>query len=157
MAAHTEEGIARQITAWLRDVHPELSGLYHWDYGSGLYMTKSQAVRQKLLNDRGWPDFALAVPALYYSSEGSVQTYHGLFLELKRDEARLRKKDGSWASDHIAEQAEIHQRLADQGYIAIFVCGFDQAVKAIESYLSPTTDTFHGTNWGSVPVYKELF
>jgi len=59
----------------------------------------------------------------------------GLFLELKRAGARLKKRDGSWVNQHVAEQAAVLDNLCEQGYIAQFAVGYEEAVQLIESYL----------------------
>jgi hypothetical protein len=61
----------------------------------------------------------------------------GLFIELKKDGTRLKKKDGTWASPHIAEQAETLIKLRGEGYEATFAVGFDEAKATIDSYLRP--------------------
>jgi hypothetical protein len=64
----------------------------------------------------------------------------GLFLELKKEGTRLKKKNGEWANDHIAEQAEILNQLKLRGYAAEFAVGFDQAKEIIDNYLGATKD-----------------
>lgn len=59
----------------------------------------------------------------------------GLFIELKKDGTRLKKKNGEWASDHIAEQAKVLYELRIAGYEAVFAVGYDEAVAIIENYL----------------------
>lgn len=39
--------------------------------------------------------------------------YAGLFIELKRNGTHIKKRDGSYASDHIAEQAKLLSLLED--------------------------------------------
>lgn len=65
--------------------------------------------------------------------------YAGLMIELKKDGVRLKKKNGEWASDHIAEQAEMLSKLTERGYIAKFAVGFDEAKRIIDTYLSVDT------------------
>lgn len=60
---------------------------------------------------------------------------HGLYIELKKDGTRLKKKDGNWATEHIAEQAETLEQLRKEGYKAEFAIGFEQAKKIIDEYL----------------------
>lgn len=63
------------------------------------------------------------------------QIYHGLFLELKKEGTRLKKKNGGWATEHIAEQAEVLGKLRKRGYCAEFAVGFDEAKRTIDEYL----------------------
>ena len=64
----------------------------------------------------------------------------GLFIELKKDGTRLKKKNGDWANDHIAEQALVLEELQKRGYTAEFAVGFDQAKELIDKYLGVTKD-----------------
>lgn len=59
----------------------------------------------------------------------------GLFLELKKEGTRLKKKNGDWATEHIAEQAEVLEKLRERGYGAEFAVGFAEAKKMIDGYL----------------------
>lgn len=76
---------------------------------------------------KGWPD-------LFIAQRGSG-ICSGLFIELKPEKARLKKKDGTWASDHIENQSKVHEMLHDRGYKAEFAVGFDEAKKLIDDYL----------------------
>ena len=61
--------------------------------------------------------------------------FYGLFIELKKEGTRLKKKNGEWASDHIAEQNEMLERLVFRGYAADFAVGFEEARQIIDNYL----------------------
>lgn len=137
-----ESELQAQVADYLRLRYPNV--LFHSDFGSGIKLTKGQAMKQKRQNGgrRGWPDMFIAQPRELTSF--SVQQnsdipngkfYHGMFLELKKDGARLKKKDGTWATEHIAEQAKILQALQDRGYETYFAVGFDEAKKLIDDYL----------------------
>lgn len=123
---NSEDALYAQISDYLSLQYPSV--IFHFDYGSGLKMTMGQARWQKRLNKRkAYPDLFIAEP------KGE---YHGLFLELKKDGVRLKKKTGEWASEHIAEQAEMLEDLRAKGYEAEFAVGFEQARQAIDEYLS---------------------
>ena len=62
--------------------------------------------------------------------------YGGLFIELKRSGTRLTKRDGSPATNHIAEQNVTLNKLNQCGYVAKFAVGFDEAKAIIDQYLS---------------------
>ena len=113
------------VADYLRLQYPEV--IFHSDFGSGIKLTKGQAIKQKRQNGgrRAWPDLFIAEP---------VSGCYGLFIELKKDGTRLKKKNGEWASDHIAEQAEMLERLEFRGYRAIFAVDFDEAKKIIDLY-----------------------
>ena len=127
-----ESDLQIAVADYLRLKYPNV--MFHSDFGSGIKMTKGQAIKQKRQNGgrRGWPDMFIANRR--YDLENCVER-HGLFLELKKDATRLHKKDGSWATDHIAEQAETLQALQDRGYEAYFAVGFENAKRIIDDYL----------------------
>ena len=137
-----ESDLQVQVADYLRLQYPDV--LFHSDFGSGVKLTVGQAVKQKRQNGgrRAWPDMFIAEPKTagwYRSKDGFKETTvvrHGLFLELKKEGVRLKKKDGHWASEHIAEQAEVLDRLRFRSYEAEFAVGFDEAKKIIDNYLT---------------------
>jgi len=62
----------------------------------------------------------------------------GLFIELKREGTRIKKKDGSWANEHVAEQSAVLEKLRAAGYAAEFAVGLNDALKKIDDYLGGT-------------------
>jgi hypothetical protein len=81
--------------------------LFHSDYGSGLRLTPGQAVKQKRLQGgrRAWPDLFLAESKVDLID---MIKYSGLFLELKRPDVKIYKKNGEIvANEHIREQAAL--------------------------------------------------
>lgn len=132
-----ESEIQAQVADYLRLRYPDV--LFHSDFGSGIKLTMSQAVRQKRLNGgrRAWPDMFIAKPKLGYDGDGQPFYLHGLFLELKRDGTRILKRDGSVVADeHIREQMKILLHLSRLGYKAEFAVGFEQAKQIIDKYLN---------------------
>lgn len=126
-----------QVADYLRLQYPDV--LFHSDFGSGIKLSMSQAVRQKRLNGgrRSWPDMFIAKPKLGVDRDGQHFYQHGLFLELKKDGVRVFKRDGSLVADeHIREQYKMLQRLMRLGYRAEFAIGFDQAKRIIDRYLN---------------------
>ena len=123
---NNEAHLQTAVASYLRLQYPDV--LFHSDFGSGIKMTKGQAIKQKRQNGglRGWPDMFIAQP---------TSLCHGLFIELKREGTRLLKKNDDWATPHIAEQAEILEKLRDLGYAAEFAVGFDEAKTIIDGYL----------------------
>ena len=133
----SEAELQKQVAIYLRMQYPE--AMFHSDFGSGAKLTPWQAKVQKVQNGgrRAWPDLFIAEPSVI-AGEGLRPTkkYHGLFIELKKEGVRLRKKkDGSWATPHIEEQAEILAELRNRGYMAEFAVGFEQALDLIDDYL----------------------
>ena len=124
----TEAELQTQVADYIRLRYPK--ALFHSDFGSGVKLTMGQAIRQKRQNGgrRAWPDLFIARPM-------PDKGYYGLMIELKREGARLRKKNGDYASDHIKEQSELLEELDGLGYMAVFAVGFDEAKKIIDEYL----------------------
>lgn len=124
--AESEADLQVKVADYLRLQYPNV--IFHSDYGSGIKLTMAQAVRQKRQNGgrRAWPDMQLAEP------RGG---FNGLFIELKKEGTRLRKKNGDYASEHIKEQAELLEKLRERGFAAEFACGFDEAKTIIDRYL----------------------
>lgn len=122
----TESELQVAVARYIRLRYPEV--IFHSDFGSGIKLTKGQAIKQKRQNGglRGWPDMFIA--------EGRGK-HRGLFIELKKDKTRIKKKNGEWASEHIAEQAQLLSRLRGRDYEAQFAVGFDEAVDIIDGYL----------------------
>ncbi len=89
------------------------------EYGDYLYFGKKRMDSSYL----GRPSISL----VYQAS--------GLYIELKKDGTRLKKRNGNWATEHIAEQAKVLGDLRGRGYCAEFAVGFDEAISIIRSYL----------------------
>lgn len=157
-----ESDLQVQVADYLRLQYPDV--MFHSDFGSGIKLTPGQAAKQKRQNGgrRAWPDMFIAytVCQVEYYPEGLIQTSssdgwcgdqygtidtdyiisdfsvkYGLFLELKKEGTRLKKKNGDWATEHIAEQAEVLEKLRQRGYCAEFAVGFDEAKRIIDEYL----------------------
>ena len=124
----TESELQTQVADYIRLRYPKV--LFHSDFGSGIKLTMGQAIKQKRQNGgrRAWPDMFIARPM-------PDKGYCGLLIELKKEGTRLRKKDGTPASDHIKEQSELLEELEGWGYKAVFAVGFDEAKKIIDEYL----------------------
>lgn len=131
-----ESQVQENVAAYIRLKYPKV--LFHSDFGSGIKLTKGQAIKQKRQNGglRGWPDMFIAEPKTRSGSENTWKYDSlGLFIELKAKGVRLKKKDGSWASEHIAEQNEMLSQLQNRGYAAYFAVGFEEAKDIIDDYL----------------------
>ena len=131
----TEAELQSQVAVYLRMKYPNV--IFHSDFGSGVRLRPHQARMQKIQNGgrRAWPDMFIAQPMEIDKGQISWRSYAGLFIELKREGTRLKKKNGEWASEHIAEQAHMLSELTARGYKADFAIGFDQAVRLIDDYL----------------------
>lgn len=126
MRGGSEAELQIMIAQFIRRRWPGV--IFHSDYGSGVKLTVRQASVQKAQNGglSGYPDLFVAEP---------IGPYHGLFIELKKEGVRIKKKNGEWANDHIDKQAEMLERLRFRGYRAEFAVGFDEARKLLESYM----------------------
>lgn len=151
----TEHEMYVTIAHWLQVKYPNV--IYRFDLASDMLLTPGQARRHKILHPkRGYPDLFIAEPrsVLVGDKEGTFKKSnynvdslgvtlnnehllmaHGLFLEIKKAETRMKKKDGSWASPHIEEQAQVLQKLRDVNYCAEFAVGLDETYKIISKYM----------------------
>lgn len=147
-----ESTLQCHVADYLRLRYPNV--LFHSDYGSGIKLTPGQSRIQYRQNGgrRGWPDMFIAEGRGYFVKRGDeppmfgnfictagetdLYICNGLFIELKRDGERiLKKKDFTYASEHIKEQARVLNELRERGYAAHFAVGFDQAKQIIDEYL----------------------
>ena len=128
----SEADLQVQVADYLRLQYPNV--MFHSDFGSGIKLTMGQAIKQKRQNGgrRAWPDMFIAEPR-FGTRRNKDQA--GLFIELKKEGVRLKKKNGEWGSDHIKEQAELLSELKKRGYMAEFAVGFDEAINLIDEYL----------------------
>lgn len=120
-----EEKIQLAISKYLQVQYPNV---IFTSEASGGKKTKGQAMLAKRLRSgNGLPDLIILE---------ARQQFHGLMLELKQDGYKLRKKDGSFVSEHIREQNEVLQRMRSKGYFAEFAIGFEQAKSFIDRYMN---------------------
>ena len=121
----SEHQLYELIATFLRLQYPNV--IYRFDLAADLKLTAGQAAKHKRLHPRrGYPDLFIAHP---------VGKYHGMYLELKKDGTRLRKRNGDFASEHIKEQWEMLGALTLRGYKAEFAIGYDDAIAQIKAYL----------------------
>ena len=124
----TETILYEQLAQYMNLNYPGV--LYHFDLsGVNNPSPRSRALYSRL-NGRGFPDMFIYALGSY-----ADRTYYGLALELKRAGERIKKRNGEWADEHVAEQWQYIQRLRQSGYVADIVVGFDDAREAIDSYL----------------------
>lgn len=123
-----EEAIQLQVCNYLKIQYPKI--LFITDVAAGMKLSIGQAVKaSKMRSNRGMPDLIILQPKGDY--------YHGLCLELKKDGAKMFKRNGEMVSDeHLQEQSEVLKRLRALNYIAEFAVGFDEAKIIIDKYLT---------------------
>lgn len=126
---NSEAQLQQQVCDYLHLSYPH--AIFRSDYASGLKLTMNQAVKHKRLqSSRAWPDLFI------YEAVGRHQ---GLALELKREDVKIYKLDGTLRSDaHLQEQMAMILELRKRGYAADFVCGFDHATRLIDWYFDGT-------------------
>lgn len=125
MYVNPEYAIYKMIAYYLRAGYPDV--LFHFD-SSGLHHTKTQAGMLKAIQKgKGFPDLMILAPR---------GRYHGLFLEIKTENARIYTKSLLPADDHIADQEQWLAELRVNGYDADFARGFEEAQMKIDLYLS---------------------
>lgn len=142
---NSETNLQTQIADYLRLQYPDV--LFHSDFGSGIKLTIGQAKVQKRQNGsrRAWPDMFIAEQKHWHYDSPCREAcdddcFAGLFIELKKDGTRLKKKNDEWATPHIAEQAETLEKLREKGYKAEFAVGFEEAKQMIDNYLKGAND-----------------
>lgn len=124
--ANSEHALYEQIARYLQMQYPDV--IFHFDYPD-LFIAKPM-YKKSVSNE------AIAGGIMLNSSLISSDVFYcGLYIELKKDGTRLKKKDGEWASEHIAEQANMLEKLRKGGHMAEFACGFDEAKEIIDKYL----------------------
>ena len=120
-----EEDIQLKVVAHIKKYYPDV--VFQTNPYSGMKQTKYQAIKAKKLGHiSGFPDLQI-----YKPSKG----YNGLFVELKKEDVKLFKKDGNYVSEHIQKQAELLKRLTDNNYYACFCIGYQKAIETIDWYL----------------------
>lgn len=121
-----EKHVHQAVVNYLKMQYPHV--LFRSDSGAGIKLTIGQAKAQKSIQKcRAWPDLFVAFPS---------GIYHGLFIELKNEGVKLKKRDGSWVSEHIKEQSDVLNDLSVWGYLSEFAVGFNEAKKLIDDYLA---------------------
>lgn len=132
-----EENIQLAVCAYIKENYPDV--IFFCDMSSGMKMPIWLAARnKKMRSSKALPDLFIAKTKfkveVNFKGEKHVVQRGGLFLELKREDVRL--KDGTISkSPHHKEQAEILARLNQQLFQAFFACGYDEAIKLIDEYL----------------------
>nr|DAD69445.1 MAG TPA: Nuclease [Myoviridae sp. ctqMr7] len=133
-----EELLHLKVCDYLRKNYPDV--LFRTDFSSGMKMTPWQAAKhKKFQKSRAWPDLFIAESGVVKFEEGNLIVNlrkNGMFLELKADDVKLYKKDGTLRKNkHIKEQAEMLEKLRNGNYYAEFAIGYKDAIEQIHEYL----------------------
>ena len=134
---NSEAVLHQQVTEYLKIKYPAV--LFRTDFAAGLKMSMPQAIlHKKLQASKAWPDLQIAE-----RSHPPYGDYPVMYIELKAEDVKLYKKDGTLRSNpHVEEQAAMLQRLRDRGYKAEFAVGFGEARKLIDEYLTGSSSVF---------------
>lgn len=129
-----EEKVQIQVCKYLRKDYPRV--IFTCDLSSGMKLPIHIAAKNKSMrSSRGLPDLFIA--SVNHAKYEGDETYSGLFLELKNEDVVIYNKDGSMRKDpHLFEQNAILESLREEGYKAVFACGFKEAKKIIDEYLA---------------------
>lgn len=101
---------------------------YYISDNSGVKMSKGMAIKASKCKSGKGLDLFILEP---------VGKYYGLIIELKKTGTSLRKKkDNTWASEHIAAQAKEIKKLNKKKFYASFAIGYKQAVIIINRYFA---------------------
>lgn len=134
---NSEAVVHQQVCDYLRMRYPY--AIWRTDFAAGLKLPPAVAIRHaRHQSSRAFPDIQIIEP-----SHALYGDYHELFIEVKAPDVILYKKDGTLrANPHVAEQAEMLQKLRERGHKAEFAIGFDQARKLIDEYLTGGSPLF---------------
>lgn len=136
-----ESQIQEMLAQYIALKYPD--AIFHSDFGTGTFLSKGQAIKQKRQNAgrRGFPDLQICEP---------IDGWHCFFLEIKKEGIRIIKRNGQLVSDeHIREQASMIERLRQRGYYADFGIGFDDCRAKIDAYMKGSADAEKWTRWNS--------
>ena len=125
MRNNLEEKLQIAIAKYIRYQYPNV---IFTSESSGIRVNMGTAIKMKAQRSKHkLPDLMIF----------QSNTFHcGLFIEMKKDHKELYKIDGSLRkSEHVEEQAKTLKLLTEQGYKALFGCGFDECKQIIDDYL----------------------
>ena len=126
-----EEKLQTQISRYLRLQYPHVM-FTSSPSGVRLNMGQARTMLSQQNPRKGWPDLMIMQIA-----KKDVKVFAGLFIELKQEGYELFKQDGTLRkNEHIECQNEVHQKLRERGYFAVFSVGFEETKKLIDWYLS---------------------
>lgn len=129
-----EEITHERVVKFLRRDYPGV--IFRTDFAAGIKLTIGQAAKHKRLQyRRAFPDIFIFKPVTRETPLGPVN-YAGMALELKAANIQIRWNNGNWKDKHVQEQAEMLHELEDAGYFSTFACGYDEACKVIDWYLT---------------------
>lgn len=127
MPGITEAQVHQNVADYLKLQYRDILFWSNAEDGRKRHVT-DQARIKRLNSHRARPDIEVIAPR---------SGFHGLFLELKKDNKQLFKADGkTYKNDHILEQSLMLLSLRQMGFVAEFAEGFDHAKQIIDEYLA---------------------
>lgn len=121
-----EEEVQKGVVKYLKLKYPHAK--YCASLG-GIRTSFKQAVKAKATGYvKGFPDLQICVPMGRGGDIEGGGTYHGLFLEIKKDKKSYPTK----------EQKEWIAYLNEQGYCARVTKGLDESIEVIDNYFNKT-------------------
>jgi len=122
----SETLLQKHLCLWMSEHYP---GIIFESGMQGFHLSYRDAEYASIINSHpGMPDLKI------YEPRGP---YCGMALELKKEGAKLYKKDGSLCKDdHLAQQAQMLRMLSERGWHTTFAQGLEQAKQLITRYLS---------------------
>jgi hypothetical protein len=120
-----EEKLQIAISTYLKVQYPDV---YFMSDSSGLRLPMGLAVKAKKQRSKhAQLDLVILEP------RGS---FHGLILELKKDNSEVYKKDGHFRkSEHVEAQNKSIEHLIDKRYFCCYGFGFEHTKEIIDLYL----------------------
>jgi hypothetical protein len=121
-----ETKVQIDLSEYIKDTYPDV---IFTSESSGIKLTMGQSiVAKRCRSSRALPDMWVLEPK---------KGYNGLLLEIKKEDVKIFKQDGSIRSEkHLQEQEEMQQRLRLKGYFCEFGIGIEESKKIVDWYLS---------------------
>lgn len=133
----TEDNLQLRVCTYLKRYYP--GTIFTTEFTAGrIGLTPNQAKRYAAMQSGpGFPD-------IFIFARSSDGAYAGLGLELKAAGTTIILKTGAQkgsmtANPHIRMQAAVHEKLQAAGFKAVFVIGYDEAIRVIDDYFGTTT------------------
>jgi len=113
------------ILEWLSLQYPEVRKHVIKIDNEGSHTPAGNMIRRRCGLHRGASDLFIAWPTL---------SHYGLWLEIKPD--GWTKPRNKKEAERVLLQKEFLYKMMEKGYDAAFVCGFDEGINAIKTYLN---------------------
>jgi hypothetical protein len=137
-----ERIITRALYIHLKENHPHVQDFF-FDWAAGQWFADPglRKSRASLSSGRGWADLFIPYPMTHTLADGSEKTFHGLFLEIKKEDTKIYVTDPKTkekrlaANEQIQLQAPFLERMNDMGYCGMFGIGLEDCKAKLDWYL----------------------